>query len=165
MKNKFINTALLIILIVCLVGCKSDDACPLHTAANNGGGTGGSISKIYNALGAHPTLGPYESFTLNPDGTAEYLLYLVGLGWTKAVGTYSVDQSTNNITFNLTYDEASSAVVSVCGISFVQTLPYVEVDANTIILPHYAAADGNYVIATVSGLTVPDVSSMPDTCP
>lgn len=96
MKNKFISAALLITLLVCLVGCKSDDACPLHIAANNGGGTGGSISKIYNALGAHPTLGPYESFTLNPDGTAEYLLYLVGLGWTKAVGTYSIDQSTNN---------------------------------------------------------------------
>lgn len=167
MKNKIIVTTLLITLQLCLAGCSSDDAPAVQAVINNtgGGGNSGGTTKLYNSLGPIAGMGPYESFTLNADGTAEYFLAFIGTGWTKAVGTYSIDQSTNDITLSLTYTEASTAIASVCGVAFVQALPYVEVDANTIILPHYGAADGNYVIDSVSGVAIPDVSAMPDICP
>lgn len=171
MKTKLLMMNLLITLLLCLAGCSGDDATKALASIDDSGSSNSNntsvTSKTYNDI----TGAMYESFTFKSDGILDYYQVQIGTGWIKAVGPYSFNTTTNEMTVNLTVVEASSYFVTnianICtgGAVIAGNIPYTEVDANTYRLPNGIAVVEDFILDSLSGVTVPDLSAMPDACP
>ncbi|WPU65146.1 hypothetical protein [Peredibacter starrii] len=118
----------------------------------------------YSNVGSLSGTNNYDGFTLFDDGTFEVFATTYTTtngvtswtGWYKIAGTYTKDAT--DIHFNGAANGGTGDVLP-CGTSFVVSIPYTETADTITMAPH------TYTLETTSGLSRPDVSSMPNTCP
>lgn len=157
MKQIFI----LLSLLVLFVGCNG----VTHNAADLpvSGNTGNPVSEIVYSMifGGNPNA--YQGFILRDNGTFEMNGTASNAGnldgWVKAEGTYSI--SGGRIYFNATVTGKGNYPSSACADSLVFDYDYAE-GSDSIIM-----AGGAYTLVdeAVSGISMQDISGIPNECP